>query len=368
MNKDLKQTSILIPGMHRSGTSALTGTLSLLDIYLGKDLMEGNFSNEKGYFENLRLFKLNENLLSQIDSSWDDPFFDEEKSKNFNELNDLKTTILDEFQHSKIFAIKDPRLIYLFPAYEEVLKELNIDIKIILPYRNPLEVAASLNRRDKMPIEKGMLLWAYNFLLAEKFTRSYQRVFISFDDLLKKPSDTISQISSKISIPLDVKYHENKNSIDTFLEPGLKHHTISNENISNSMPKIILEILSLKEQFNTTDNKNLKFDELRNELFSYKQLFYNQSIINGLEEGSFAKQSLIIKEQELKEKELQLEDTKEKLHVKEEEISKINEILLNKTDEIKILENELKNIYSSKSWKLTTLLSKIFLKLKTICP
>ena len=81
MNPDMKQTCILVPGMHRSGTSALTGTLYLLDVYLGKDLMPGNFANKKGYFENNTLFKINENLLSQINSSWDDVFFDETKPK-----------------------------------------------------------------------------------------------------------------------------------------------------------------------------------------------------------------------------------------------------------------------------------------------
>ena len=73
----MKQTCILVLGMHRSGTSALTGLLSMLEVYLGNELMEGNFANTKGYFENNSLYKTNENLLEstlaaafKVNSKW----------------------------------------------------------------------------------------------------------------------------------------------------------------------------------------------------------------------------------------------------------------------------------------------------------
>ena len=55
----MKQTCILILGMHRSGTSALTGVLSLLDVYLGSELMPASEDNKKGYFENKNLYRIN---------------------------------------------------------------------------------------------------------------------------------------------------------------------------------------------------------------------------------------------------------------------------------------------------------------------
>jgi len=193
----MKQTCILVLGMHRSGTSALTGVLSLLDVYLGSELMPANFSNEKGYFENYVLFRENDRLLSQIDSSWDDIFYDKSKLDLIEETKNLKEIIQKEFKYSKIFAIKDPRLAFLFPIYKNVLEELNIDIKIILPYRNPIEVANSLQKRESMSLEKGMLLWAYHFLLAEKFSRGYKRVFVGFDDLMNNIEDSIQGLSSE---------------------------------------------------------------------------------------------------------------------------------------------------------------------------
>jgi hypothetical protein len=368
MNPDIKQTCILIPGMHRSGTSALTGTLGLLDVYLGKDLMPGNFANKKGYFENTTLFKINESVLSQINSSWDDVFFDETKPERIKESDELQTTFIHEFQYAKIFAVKDPRLVYLFPLYEKILQELKIHIKIILPYRNPVEVANSLHRRDNMPMEKGMLLWVYNFLLAEKLTRDYDRIFVNFDELITNTSEVISQISSKLSIPLAEKYKQNQRRIDEFLEPGLKNHNLSIENLSAGTPKIIKNIISLRQQFNDADNANLttKFDALREELFSYKKLFYNKSIVSSLTEGETARQTLQAKEQILQTKEQTLQTKEQELNHTKQILQAAEETLQQKNHEFGKLKTEVANLYTSRSWKLTRPFRTIMNKLKKI--
>ena len=349
----MKQTCILVLGMHRSGTSALTGTLNMLDVYLGSELMKANIANEKGYFENNILYRINEKLLSQINSSWDDLFYDEEKLEHLKEVEELKQAITSEFRYANIFAIKDPRLAFLFPVYKKVLEELDIDIKIILPYRNPIEVANSLNKRDSMSLEKGMLLWAYHFLLAEKFSREYDRVFIGFDELISDTSKVIDKISSKLSIDFNEKYTQNKEQIDDFLEPSLKHNNISMENIFTNAPKIVRDILILKDNFNDT-NITKEFDILIDELFSYQKLFYNNDIISSLDEGKRTKEKLNIKEEELnqrndelKSKEEELKHIKESLEQKSEELSKV------KQQQIDKLQEELVGIYTSKSWRLT---------------
>ena len=308
----MKQTCILVLGMHRSGTSALTGLLSLLDVYLGSELMKATFANEKGYFENTILYRINEKLLAQMNSSWDDVFYNEEKLDCIKEINELKKAIKLEFEYAGTFAIKDPRLAFLFPLYKKVLDELDIDIKIILPYRNPIEVANSLNRRDGMPLEKGMLLWAYHFLLTEKFSRGYNRAFVSFDELIANTSKIVDTLSTKLEINFSDKYNQNKKDIKEFLEPNLKHHGISMDNLSYNIPYIAKKILALKDQFNDTILLK-EFDILRKELFSYQKLFYNASIVTSLDDGQRAKQNLQTKEQELNQ-------TKQNLQTKEQNI------------------------------------------------
>ncbi len=347
----MKQTCILILGMHRSGTSALTGVLNLLDVYLGNTLMKANFANEKGYFENDKIFEINEILLSQCDSSWNDTFYNEAKLECIQEVDTLKSIIKKEFEYSNLFAIKDPRLALLFPIYKKVLESLSIDIKIILPYRNPLEVASSLHKRDSMSKEKGMLLWAFYFLLAEKYSRDYDRVFIDFDILMTNPQKIMTIISEKLHIDFNAKYAQHKEKISEFLEPNLKHHNIAMDNLSDSVPLIVKKIVALKENFNH-EKTLIEFDALTEELFSYQKLFYNSDIVAVHDELIKTKKYLDTQEKQQKEKLYakdealehvqkllqeqsdSLQQQQEKLHVKEEALQQCNKLLQEKDEKL----------------------------------
>jgi len=342
-----KQICILVLGMHRSGTSALTGVLSLLDVYLGSELMKENFANEKGYFENNKLYRINEKLLAECNSSWDDTFYSKEKLNKLSSFDELKEAIKAEFEFSKIFAIKDPRLAFLFPVYEQVLKEMDVDVKVILPYRNPVEVASSLNTRDAMSMEKGMLLWGYHFLQAEKFSRGYERVFLGFDELMNNTAETIKKIDAKLHIDLYEKYEDNKEKIDDFLEPDLKHHNISIDNLSDNVPAIVKKVLTLKDKFDKKVTYK-EFDKIYDEFFSYQKLFYNREIISFLEELHKTKETLTQKEQALHVKSEELNKTKETLtqkeqalHVKSEELNKTKETLTQKEQALHVKSEEL---------------------------
>ncbi|WP_150465532.1 sulfotransferase family protein [Francisella sp. SYW-2] len=283
-----KQTCILVLGMHRSGTSALTGLLSMLDVYLGNTTV-GDDDNEKGYFENSRIQQFNDKMLGSIDSSWDDEFFSVDKLKNLQcYVDDLINLIREEFGTSTIFAIKDPRMCLLFPLWEKALNTLDVDIKIIIPYRNPLEVARSLSKRNSMSINKAMLLWAYHFLFAEKFSRLYDRVFVSFDDLLSNTLFVVEYMTLKLNINFRSKYNDNENLISEFLEQGLKHHNSPMINPKDIAPKIVKSILEMKNNFNQGCIVN-ECEALMDELFDYKKIFYNDNLLMVLKEGEAAK-------------------------------------------------------------------------------
>ena len=308
----MKQTCILVLGMHRSGTSALTGVLSLLDIYLGSELMVKNFANVKGYFENNFLYEVNEKLLDQVNSAWDDVFFCEEKILNIPCHDELKKVIKKEFEYSNLFAIKDPRIVFLFPVYKRALVELGVDIKVVIPFRNPMEVAASLHKRNGFSYEKGMLLWIYHILLAEKYSREYERVFIGFNELISDTNSVISLMSEKLHMDFITKYDNNKKCINEYLEPCLKHHSFPIGSLPDNTSEIVKEILRLREEFND-DAVMAKFDALREEFFSYQRLFYNQEIFGSFSELVSAKLNLMEVERQLQQKTEELELSKQQL-------------------------------------------------------
>ena len=70
---DYLSRSIIVLGMHRSGTSALTGVLSYLGADPGPSLIPGiEGINPKGFWEHSEIVKVHNNLLTALGSSWDD--------------------------------------------------------------------------------------------------------------------------------------------------------------------------------------------------------------------------------------------------------------------------------------------------------
>ena len=65
-------SAILVLGMHRSGTSALAGSLALTGVALGDDLLPANEGNVTGYWEHRRLIALNERVLASLGATWHD--------------------------------------------------------------------------------------------------------------------------------------------------------------------------------------------------------------------------------------------------------------------------------------------------------
>src|ERR1700722_673823 len=67
-----QRQAILVLGMHRSGTSAVSGVISALGVAGPKTLASPNEWNPRGYFESTRIFAVHDELLKSIGSSWDD--------------------------------------------------------------------------------------------------------------------------------------------------------------------------------------------------------------------------------------------------------------------------------------------------------
>src|SRR5690349_10626462 len=71
-NVDTERTALLIAGMHRSGTSAFTRVLSNLGGSLPEHIVGPNPSNTSGHWEPERIVSIDDQLLSEGGSRWDD--------------------------------------------------------------------------------------------------------------------------------------------------------------------------------------------------------------------------------------------------------------------------------------------------------
>lgn len=286
-----------ILGMHRSGTSALTGSISKVGLDVGRSLMPPNEFNTKGYFENSRIINLNSKILKHFGCDWktasliDRVVVDGIPNDFFIEA---KSIVLEEYSSNNIL-IKDPRLCILLPFWEKVFTELQYKINIIYIFRNPFDVYRSLFKRDNIEKSHADHLWLiYNFF-AEYYSRNHERIFVSLDSLIYQPEKTLDHLLQFISLNGQAKDFEKK-ELSAFIDPDMisfhnpAHENslqqdffnlIKNNNLKTNVENI--EIFDIYRKTYTTFNKFV-FNDLRNNIQSsssdnfkplYSQLFFD---------------------------------------------------------------------------------------------
>lgn len=215
---------ILVLGMHRSGTSALSGVIQLMGAYLGKNMMPANPYNKKGHFESLDFYYLNDKIMKSIGTNWND-------LKDVDaRLADIPKAIYEELTYSvlenindtdKIFSLKDPRVSILLPIYQKFAQENDIQLYYVVIKRDPNEIALSLRNRDGMSLEKGVKLSEKHFNCIDKYTPD-DKIEMTFDELLNNTDQIIQQIINYIP---ELNINDNiKSKIQTFLDKKMKHH------------------------------------------------------------------------------------------------------------------------------------------------
>lgn len=183
------RTCVLVLGMHRSGTSALTGVLHQLGCDLPRNLMPVSVSNAKGFFEGTAIRDFNEEILASGGSSWDDftPFnpawLGSQQSRQFIERSG--ELLEQELGDSRLFALKDPRTCRLLPFWKIALEAFGCEIAPILIVRNPLEVSQSLKLKRGFSEPLSQMIWLRHVLDAERHTRGMARLHTSYEQLMR---------------------------------------------------------------------------------------------------------------------------------------------------------------------------------------
>jgi hypothetical protein len=200
---------IAILGMHRSGTSGLTGLLQEVGVFLGA-VATKNVWNLKGNRENPRIMALHEELLGLNGGSWDAP----PTSVAWPQRSRLaRDAIIESYQHVPLWGFKDPRTLVVLEGWLEALPNL----QLVGIFRHPLLVAESLQRRDGFPLEKGLRLWhIYNEILLAYHGR-YGFPILSFDS--DAFTDSVLRLARSLGLPAS------SNTAPEFFDPRLRHRT-----------------------------------------------------------------------------------------------------------------------------------------------
>jgi len=219
-------------GMHRSGTSALSGSLSLLGYGLPATLAPADQSNRQGYFESKALWDVNDELLAKIGSGWNDwtpvDLSTLPASLYQSSLKRATDILRAEYKHCDgPMILKDPRMCRLMPLWLDALARVGFAPHVVHTHRHPLEVAASLHRRDGYDPAFGLLMWLRHVLDAEHATRKVPRCFTSFDLLMQDRRGTLETIHQRLDLPLPPSKVSGETPAEGFLSTELRHFNVT---------------------------------------------------------------------------------------------------------------------------------------------
>lgn len=238
-------TAIIVLGMHRSGTSALTGLLEICGATMPVTQFEPNQGNAKGFFEARPVADFNDRLLASHELSWHhwastEPI--ETSSNRAAEIAEACEVLDAEFGNATCVALKDPRICRLLPFWLEVLQKWGRQPRAIFALRHPLEVAQSLEVRNGFSIAQGLLLWTAYILDAELHSRGLSRSFSHFASLLDEPVQTLSRLDNELGGVLPLKPNAQEDRILSFLSRDLRHH---DEGGLDQLPMLITRLYEI---------------------------------------------------------------------------------------------------------------------------
>ena len=244
---DRHRVAILVLGMHRSGTSALTWLLGEMGARLPDDAIASSEDNRKGYWESVGLVAADDALIRAAGSSWFDPrALDLSRVPPLllaERLEPVRAAIVDGWGEAPLLAIKDPRQCRFVPTIVAQLDALGIGARAVLMLRGAGEVASSLLRRDATVEHYGSLLWLRHMLDAERDTRALPRAIVSYEGLMADWRGTAARIAPLLGkdgwAPAD-----GGAVVDAFIDPQLRHY-IAQEYAS---PGPIGELIAVAER------------------------------------------------------------------------------------------------------------------------
>jgi len=189
--------------MHRSGSSLTASLLQSAGLHIGRNLMEGNEQNVKGYYENLDFYDFHRTVLASQgvdENGWTLQEKIEVEDRFIEEANE----IVERASVSGLWGWKEPRTTLFLEFWADLLPQANF----LLIYRSPWEVVESLYRQNhglfKTQPELAVKLWMhYNQKIINFYNHSSSRcLLVNTKTLIQNPAASIEAINQKFKLHL----------------------------------------------------------------------------------------------------------------------------------------------------------------------
>ena len=237
---------VVVLGMHRSGTSAITRGLEVLGVKLGDNLYPAAIDNPKGFWEDTDFLGINEELLAHLDYSvdrlglidWQMP------STAIVESLELKAEKLvsERCKKNALWGFKDPRTARLLPFWQAVFERVGCDVRYVIATRNPISIVESLYKRSGFEGGTTFYLWLEHLIPAISGTINAKGVVVDYDQLLENPKLQLLRVAKALGVtapePLALFAFESE-----FLDVGLRHTYFTMQDLER-YPSVPLQVVT----------------------------------------------------------------------------------------------------------------------------
>jgi hypothetical protein len=220
---------IIILGMHRSGTSAVTRLINMLGAYVGEEnvLMPPAEDNQKGYWERHDIWPINHAVMEHFGGCWfcppdiDPAAFDGDA---FSQLKLKAKALLSQLDARRPWVLKDPRMCMTFSFWRPLL-ERPICVLVI---RHPISVARSLQERNRIPLPVGLAIWEKYVLQSLKDSAGMPRFIVDYDEVMRDPYGELQRIHERL-VTLHVRGLKMPDpcEVAAFVDPTLHHNRVA---------------------------------------------------------------------------------------------------------------------------------------------
>ena len=295
----MRSRLVVVLGMHRSGTSAVTRGLRVLGVTLGERMMpalDGN--NAKGFWEDIDLNALNIELMRALGHDWSDLAAisrrDVETLKATGYLDRAADLLRAKTTGVEVFGFKDPRVGKLLPFWQEVFEACGYDVSYVLASRHPMSVARSLAKRDGFSMSQGYMLWLGHVIPSLAGTMAKPCVIVDYDLLMTQSAVELARLAGCLGLSVD--QDELASYQSEFLDEALRHTVyamddlqqdescfplvreiypvvleVASDRLDINAPVLMQSILRWQDELRRIDAIFGELDELRARLAAYEQ-------------------------------------------------------------------------------------------------
>lgn len=212
---------LLVLGMHNSGTSLLSNLMHGAGVPLGPHLLLRDRMPEErrpryDYYEDADIVQLQDQTLLDLQRHWSSyraswplpPAYHPSRERFRQRLQGL---IQERLRHDPLWLVKDPRSAVLLEDWLLVLRQLNVQPRLLLVHRDPASNIRSFSQKGKVPQLWAEALWQRTYQQALLAIRSLPEecwAITRFENLLQQPQKAVFELCRWLEHPTNSKQRD----------------------------------------------------------------------------------------------------------------------------------------------------------------